>query len=303
MTHIFAHVKWFVDKDHIPAAHPLTSNEWLTFVALVCVGVAVLLAAHWYFNKKGVNALLDKTLQPYSKLVPLIVRYTTGLLLIINAAKELLFAPNVPTSAIDQGGFLSVLLALAGVMLIIGLKTRIAAVVILAVYLASLLLVRPVIDVFDHVEYLGIGLYLLLYQDKKYIQKIASLGITNYMSPASLLRIFVGLGLVILALSEKIIGIANSTYFLQDHRWNFLQAVGIDDRNFIIAAGIIEFLVGLTLILNIAPRLTTAIVALLMTLTAILLGAEEVFGHLFALSLVAIVWLNPDITPQKKKRQ
>lgn len=303
MTHTFAHVKWFVDKEHIQAAHPLSPNEWLAFIGLVGIGLLALLVVHRYLNKKGIEAFFDKQLRPYVKLVPLIVRYTTGLLLIINAAKELLFAPNVPTSAVDQGGLLSITLALAGVMLIVGLKTRLAATIILAVYAVSLLLVHPVIDALDHVEYLGIGLYLLLHDNTKYIRKIQSMQLMNYCSPAALLRVFVGLGLVILALSEKLIGISNSSYFLQDHHWNFLQAIGIDDRNFIVAAGIIEFLVGLTLILNIAPRLTTAIVALLMILTAILLGVEEVFGHLFALSLVAVVWLNPNNkNPLKKNR-
>ena len=75
------------------------------------------------------------------------------------------------------------------------------------------------------------------------------------------------------------------------------------DRNFIIVAGMVELLVGLTLVLNIAPRLTTAIVAGLMTMTAILLGVDEIFGHLFVLSLVAVVWLNPHSLGHKGKQK
>jgi hypothetical protein len=119
-------------------------------------------------------------------------------------------------------------------------------------------------------------------------------------TPESLLRIFVGFGLMALALSEKLIGVGLSTDFLQHHNWNFLQPIGVSDRLFIIISGITEFVVGLTLVLNIAPRLTTAIVALLMTITAFLLGVDEVFGHLFALSLVAVVWLGREL-PQKQQ--
>lgn len=285
-----AHVKWFVDE-HSAHAHALDSIEWLVIAGLLAVGVAVLWGIHRFLIRAGVERYFDMRLGKYARFVPYIVRYTTGALFIINAAKALLFAPNVPASATPIGLTLSVMLAIVGVMLIIGYRVRVAAGVILAVYTIALFAVQPTIDVLDHIEYVGIGLYLLL-QGVTYPKFLSKKSLEPYISPAGLLRVFVGIDLMILALSEKLIGIANSTEFLEQYHWNFMAFAGISDRDFIIIAGVVELLVGLTLVLNIAPRLTTAIVAGLMALTAALLGVEEVFGHLFAFSLVAVVWLN-----------
>ena len=300
--HMFAHVKWFVDENHVDA-NPLTIPEWFVVGLLLIIGVGVLWAIHRYMQKSGIEKWLDTKLKRFAKLIPYIVRYTTGILLLINAAKGLLFAPNVPTHVADIGSVLSIALAIAGIMLIIGFKIRIAAWIILLVYGVSLFAISPIIDVLDHIEYAGIGLYLLLFGNAKYEKRFAGKALEPYLSPTGLLRASVGIGLMILALSEKLIGIANSTAFLQQYHWNFLFTIGVTDRNFIIVAGMVELLVGLTLVLNIAPRLTTAIVAGLMTMTAILLGVDEIFGHLFVLSLVAVVWLNPHSLGHKGKQK
>ncbi|MDB5186775.1 MAG: hypothetical protein JWM07_247 [Candidatus Saccharibacteria bacterium] len=259
------------------------------------VGTGLLLIIHRLLIKFGITRKLDNSLGKYAKAIPYIVRYTTGLLLVINAAKGLLFAPNVPTDVHVIAPVLSMILATAGVMLIIGFKIRWAATVMLLAYFISLVFVRPLLDVLDLVEYVGIGLYLLLY-GKNYLNTLTwHERLQPLLNPESLLRIFVGIGLMTLAMSEKLLGVGLSADFLQQHNWNMLQGIGVSDRLFIIVAGITEFVVGLTLVLNIAPRLTTAIVAALMTLTAILLGVEDIFGHLFALSLVAVVWLRNEL--------
>lgn len=290
----FAHVKWFVDEHQQPV-EPLSAGEWFVIVGGVAIGVAVFWLVHHYLRRQGITKSLDKNLGRFSKLVPYIVRYTTGALLIINAITGLLFAPNVPTDVHALGPVLSVILVIAGILLIVGWQVRLAAALMLLVYAVAFGLVRPIIDVLDHVEYVGIGLYLLLYGSTTYIKQPAVANFRRYLAPESLLRVFVGIGLMILALSEKLVGITNSANFLIHHNWNFLASFGMGDREFIILAGIVEFLVGLTLVLNIAPRVTTAVVAVLMIITAVLLGVEEVFGHLFALSLVAVVWLGREL--------
>lgn len=299
---LFGHVKWFVDSHQAPASS-LNTQEWMGVVVGILLGTALLIGIHKTLVRLGITQKLDRSLGAFGRAIPYIVRYTTGLLFVINAAKGLLFAPNVPTNAHDIAPLLSILLAAAGIMLIIGLKVRWAAIIILAVYVIAVACIRPFGDIVDHIEYIGIGLYLLLHDYKPYLAFAGKKLWRQVLSPESLLRIFVGAGLMVLALTEKLIGIELSANFLQQHNWNFLEPLGISDRTFIIVSGITEFVVGLTLVLNIAPRLTTAIVAGLMTITALLLGVEEVFGHLFALSLVAVVWLRSELpeTPRPKR--
>jgi len=297
-----AHVKWFVEKEP-NAVLPLSMDEWLVVVCGVLLGTVLLYGVHRLLIRWGITKQLDTSLGRFGKLVPYIVRYTTGLLLVINAAKGLLFAPNVPTSVHQLAPTLSLIMAVCGVLFIIGFKVRTAAAVLLATYVFALLAIDPTIDILDHVEYLGIGLYLLLNGYKPYLGWADKMRWSKFVSPEALLRIFVGVGLMVLAVTEKLVGIDLSTNFLAHHDWNFLAGLGVDDRVFIIISGIVEFLVGFTLVLNIAPRLTTAIVAVLMTITALLLGVEEVFGHLFALSLVAVVWLRPELPAKNRSRK
>lgn len=290
-----AHVKWFVD-DQGTTVDPLGNDEW----SIVLLGIITLAVLFWVIGKSRYYRVLDRRinrrLHTYSTLVFPIVRFSTGLLLIINAAKGLLYAPNVTTSDVHNGVFLSALLFLAGTLLLIGIRIRLAAQLILFVYILSIITIQPFDDVLDHIEYIGIGLYLLLHDNSRYAAMLRAKNLVALASPTALLRIFIGLGLMTLALSEKLIGISNSTHFLAVHNWNFLSFLEVSDRSFIILAGITEFVVGLTLVLNIVPKLTTAVVVVLMTITAAILGIDEVFGHLFALSLVAIVWLKPEVS-------
>ena len=117
-----------------------------------------------------------------------------------------------------------------------------------------------------------------------------------------MLRTFTGLALVILAFSEKLLNMNLANDFLVHYEnWNFLASFGMDNRNFIIMTGIIELLLGLSLILNKAVRLSTLALLLTMIATALLLGIDEVIGHLFAVGLVFAVWVGPNINFSLKK--
>lgn len=291
MVAFLAHVKWFVDD---PAqVKTLGSIEWLAVIGIVLSGLCVFWVLDRLLARFNISPAIDTRLSKYKTAIPYIVRFSTALLLLFNVIESAIFAPNIAIESSPIGYFISWLSVVVALLLITGFRLQVAGVILIGMYVLALLTIEQTSDVVDHVEYLGIGLYFALRESKTYLALAKKSSMKRFLSPEALLRIGVGLSFVSLAFSEKLVGIANSYQFIASHDWNILRFIGVSDRWFIIFAGAMELLVGLALVLNLAPRIVTLMVLGLMTITAALLGLNEVFGHLFALSLIAIVWINP----------
>jgi uncharacterized membrane protein YphA (DoxX/SURF4 family) len=189
---------------------------------------------------------------------------------------------------------------LAALAYLLGAATKAGSVVLLLGYL-SLIFETTIGNVLDHFEYVAIAGYLF-FRGPGRISLAGKKESNSFKSRQFALpsyRIGLGIALVALGLSEKLFGISIAQEFLTLHNWNLLSWLGVSDRLFAIIAGSIETLVGLALIFNFASRLLLLIVLGLMSTTAILLGIEEIYGHLFAVGAVAVIWVN-DTKPSKK---
>ncbi len=291
----FAHVKWFLTDN--PSSEPaLSAADWALVVLIVVLGMGVFSYVHNWMNKKKINKQLDDKLKPMRPLVPLVVRLSTAALLIINATQGYLLAPNVLTTDSSVSDVITLLFVVAAALIGFGILTRPGVLALLAGYLL-VLTEADFFDVMDHFEYVAIAGYLWLrgpgvWSIDRYLVKGKLVLADSRKYALDVYRIGVGVGLATLALSEKLFNVSASQDFLNQYDWNFLSAVGVSDRLFIIVAGSIELLVGLALIFNKAPRVLITVVLMLMVITALLLGIEEIYGHLFAVGAVAILWVN-----------
>lgn len=295
MIQKFAHVKWFNTTEPIPEP-AFNIAELLVVAAIVIAGLLVLKFIDTWLKRHKITSTVDKKLKPFRSWVPLIVRLSTAAFLVLNFGQDLLLAPNVTTSNSTTSNIISGVFILAAVLIGLGLFTKVGVAALLAGYML-IFTQTDIVDVFDHFEYVAIAGYLWLRGPGKY-------SLDSYMKqgklsmPASrqysldVYRIGVGIGLSVLALSEKIFNVTAAQDFLNQYDWNLLSVVDISDRHFILIAGSVELLVGIGLILNFAPRVLVSVVLSLMIVTAILLGVEEIYGHLFAVGIVAAVWVN-----------
>jgi hypothetical protein len=215
-------------------------------------------------------------------------------LLILNAWQDQLWAQNITTDDTPLQ-VLSWLGAGLGLLMIAGIFVRTSAISVGVLYLISLLFVSPV-NLLEHIEYLGLAAYLAAVGGGpltiKRLQSYDLLSLEAYRNRAKdLLQKGVGLSLIILAFSEKLFAFGIAHQFLNNHHWNFLD-FAVSNRLFIIIAGSFELLIGLALFFNLATRLVVLGVLGLFITTAILLGLDEVVGHLFAVGLLAVVWFN-----------
>ena len=296
------HVKWFVDESEL-VDHPLALPEILFACFMVAVGVWVFINLDRLPPVRAINHNLDTRLLRWRQLVPLVVRISTSLMVFININHGYLLAPNVESDNSTVSLVITVLFSAAAIMVGIGYLTRIGAGLLLGTYFLVVFKANSWVDVADHFEYIGVAGYLW-YRGPGRISLDGYLGIGRPIPPEHLnraldvYRISVGFGLVILGLSEKLMNVAASQQFLDRFGWNIMAPLGIGDQLFIISAGAIEVVIGLALLLNLAPRVVTAIVLATMSLTAALLGPEEIYGHIFAVGIVLAIWVNDRVVLQ-----
>ena len=305
MYSLLGHIKWFAEDTDSSSIASLATKEWLVITGCLIIGVALM----WLINRlmAGPSKVLDnkfKNLRPWA---PTVVRWSSAALLIANYFQDYLFAPNIDYSQSYSSALISAVLVAVALLLLLGIYTRIAGMVLLVAFVLSIFVVSNPLQLLEHLEYIGIGLFLVFSDTgrlsiiNKVPDPLTSLGKFDYLS-LTMLRTFTGLALVILAFSEKLLNMNLANDFLVHYEnWNFLASFGMDNRNFIIMTGIIELLLGLSLILNKAVRLSTLALLLTMIATALLLGIDEVIGHLFAVGLVFAVWVGPNINFSLKK--
>lgn len=304
LLNLFAHVKWFSEETEAAYLSPLTNTEWVIVAILIALGIAAMIFVDKLF--RPFDHKLDENLRRFREWVPTTVRISTALLIIYNFWNNIFFAPNISYNDGFLSAAVNALLILAAIMLLFGVYVRTAGAVLIVTYLTGLTVVDDWLQLIDHMEYLAIGLFLIF-------TGAGAAAIKGLDDPLNkmraykqyaipLLKTFIGLSLVALAFSEKLVNMTLANNFLIKNHWNFMSAVGMSDRNFIIMIGILEVLFGLTLILNRASRLGTLAILIAMITTATLLGVEEVFGHMFAVGLVTAVWIGPNEDLFKKRR-
>ena len=291
---LYAHVKWFTDD--VSPGISLTGNEWFVVVLSVLSFLLLLTFIDRTKLHKQLTKRLDIFFKGYRKWVPLIVRLSLALMLIINLSSGNLLAENYNFDSNLITNLVTLLFITATVSMILGIYTRPGAIILIVGYL-SLLFTGNISDGLDHMEYLGMGLYLLLRGPGLYSLDFKLRRMKSWFSQwrkYSLMfyRFGVGASLVSLAFGEKLLNPSLSSNFLDSHHWNFLSFIGVSNHNFILFIGVMELIIGISLILNILPRLMIMSVLIVMLATATMLGITEVYGHVFALGIFAAIIIN-----------
>ena len=299
LTHLFGHVKWFVDTPTV-ATPSLTTPELLIVIACVLGGLGVFYGLGRFLEAQGWYKRLVKRCSAYHEWAELVARLVLGFVLIEASRTICLFAPNIyPTQ--DYTWYRGALL-ITGALLIAGLATRTAAAIGGLLFLLAGLWV-PAGELLEHFEVLGLAAYVLLEgggtMSLNHLLGQTKSRLKAYQAYAlPFFRVGVGVSFITLALSEKLLNIDLGLSFLANHHWNFMSVAGVSDRCFVLFAGTMELILGAALILNFASRVVILMIAGMLVLTAAILGVTEVAGHLFGIALVLAIWL--DKTPAKK---
>lgn len=305
------HERWFLDESRFPVQF----DTWNTPQALIPVGIAigVTAIATIIYRARGRHNVIPGPIQlgmpweNYIKLltwVPLVIGVHLGVTLLVSGVSRQLFIPNLLLPLNLLGGVLGMIEIAIALSLIYGALARPAAAVLATIWLVGAIMFGP-LRLIEHTEIIGIAFFIFatgrgplafdqaLDRLNKPVEQLIP-----YAVPV--LRIALGIGLTVVALTEKIWNVPMAVAFLQDHHFNFFPYIGmrsVDDVRFVLIAGTVELIVGLMLITGSYVRLVILITLIPFNLTLPFMGWRELVGHLPTYGILALLLLWGDERP------
>ena len=308
---IILHERWFLDESRFPVQF----DTWSTANSFVPIAIAVgitAVATFIYRVRDRHNVVpgpvqLGMPWENYVRLltwVPLVIGVHMGVTLLVSGVSRQLFIPNLLLPLNLLGGVLGMIEIAIALSFIYGALARPAAAMLCVIWLAGVLVFGP-LRLIEHTEILGIAFFIFatgrgpLAFDQaldRLNRPVARL--IPYAVPV--LRIALGIGLTVVAFTEKIWNLPMALAFLQEHNFNFFPYIGltsIDDVKFTLIAGTIELIVGLMLITGSYVRLVIVITLIPFNLTLPFMGWRELVGHLPTYGILALLLLWGDERP------
>ena len=274
---ILLHVKWFTDPRPHPTQYGLLLSGPVIAAFLVAIGAAgvAYLIQHHVPEPKAIRSL-----ERYAKTGPLALRIALGVALIAAAAANWLFVPSLVLGQDSVGLALRGVETACGLLLLAGLFTRYAA-ILLAV--------------------LGIAIFLFISGPGPVsldVRRHADRAIEHRKAPEAaitLLRIAMGFGIAYGALTEKLLDPPLAQALLDQSPFlNVLRPLGVSDPVFIWLAGVTELVVGVVILSGQITRPVMAIGFALFTVTLVVFGLPELIGHLPYYGIMFTLFIAPD---------
>jgi hypothetical protein len=304
-----AHVKWFVDE-----GHPFTDvgYQFDSLFAFILLGAFLFVAGAGLLQRKAtqnsrINHFLHAPLsQAWMKnpsgYTNKLLKFSLGILLLANLLQGHFIAPNF----VADGAAFHYALIQASLIFLLIVDVRVFALALL-IFSFALFIFFPFSSAIDYApELIALSIALLL-TSPRYAQggiKVKSAGREYWWQyPAvamTLLQLGLGIQLIILTFHDKLLHPGFGLAFLQQYPvFNFPHYVGwhsFTDSHFVFGAAMAELCFGLLLVANIAPRIASLLIATVFTLTGIVLGPEELLGHVPIIAMALVLLLTPPLS-------
>jgi uncharacterized membrane protein YphA (DoxX/SURF4 family) len=300
------HVKWFTD----PKTHPTDWSLLLSAPVLAAFAMALAAAGIAYVIQHRVpEPALMKTFERFAGIAPTVLGLHVGLALLASAALAILFSPNLRPNDEPLGRAILVVEAMCGVMLLLGLATR-AAAVLLA--LLGIVAMQPFTfeSILENAHILGIALFFFIVgRGPLSLDRIRGVRppLPNEEAPAwalTLLRICLGFAIAFGALTEKLLdpGLAQALLDARPYL-NIVRPLGVADPQFAYLAGVTELVIGIVVMSGQLTRPVMAVGAVLFTMTVPVFGWTELLGHLPFYGIMFVLFVAPNADSWTVKRR
>lgn len=292
-TQAQAHVRWFTDEND-PALASFPTYGLTDLPVLIWIGIGLTLVAIAVFldGRLPIVPVVNTKLRHDAMEL---LRVFTGMSLLLTAYGGELVAPHL-TAYGSFGTALVFLQAIVGIMLISNHLVHHAAILLILLYVGTMVQFGFV-KTFEYVNLIGIALFLMF-------NYVPNEDLRAKLKPYSvdMLRIFTGIALVTLGITEKLHGALLGQSFLANYAWNFMPTLGFEwftDQLFVLSAGSMEVVFGSIMILGVITRLNTLVIAGFMLTSNIvfLLTNEnenalmELVGHMPIIATAVILLL------------
>lgn len=279
-----AHVKWFTESADIVAIPSFTRLEILSAASLLLLCVVAAKLLHQQLLRRGgiFTAPVSETVVPLR-----VAQYLLSIYFLGCALSGIVLAPHI--SAAAPVVYLCVgLQAVVSVLFLLNRLREVTALLMIILFVAA-----GLTNTTFFMEYLLFaGIAWLIYFNKRVPDE----------SLMMVLRCSLGASLIALALMEKLLHPELAMNVLQQFPLNFMQQLGIpfSDLWFVLAAGMVELLIGLLFVMGLLVRTTTLVLLILMVASnsyfVIIdnhpLAMMELVGHLpvFAVGILMIFY-------------
>ncbi len=295
----YAHVKWFVDEHSKEGVAPNLFQSPLLGPWVILMIVAVLF--FYFLEKKLPPQTKDKTYK-INSLKPKIISFFgvfVGLFFILASLSGFIFSENLKNLGTLSNTLLSIE-AIIGISFLIGLGVRFFSVVLFLLWL----FVAFYLGLLNALEALWVPAisFLLIVWGRPSFHPLRQVDIPalkftkykEYTIPA--LRVLIGIDLILLGFTEKLLNPGLGLAFLDKFSWNFMQNIfGIEwysNYLFVMSAGFVEVMLGLIFILGLATRINTLITMIIFTIPLFFMGPVELVGHMphFIIVLILLIF-------------
>lgn len=285
----YAHVKWFTEPEANHFVHAFTRLEVGVSVAVLLLGLVVAKFLSNYCLHQGglLSARITKNFIPLRIFQYLITIYLVGC-----AWSGNLLVPHVEASQWIIYFGIVIQFSIAA-FLFLGYRLELAAIL-----LCMMFALVSTLDQSFLAEYLLLGgIAVIIYSGHKIPGDFA----------IKLLRIVLGVSLIALALTEKLLQPELALNVLAQHPLNFMVHLGINfsDSWFVLGAGMVELFIGLLFVLGLMVRTTTLVILGLMVASNSYffwignypLAMMELIGHLpvFAVGILLLFYYGESV--------
>ncbi len=267
-----AHVKWFVDSASITAAeHGKTPFYYLTSKEVLLWSVISLIAVLLF-------SFLDHKLKTWQKILDFAERKERGIiqtaqailgvfLITVTFIWSLILSPDLPiTNTLTS--ILGAVQVLAGLLFVFNIFPRAASMMLFGLLLFLGILASPA-ALLENLLLLGLALFFFIKNspENSRFKKLDKHSV-------EMVRVTVGISLIVMAFTEKLMYPELSLAFLSEHNWNFMRLLGFSwysDRLFVLSAGFAEMIFGILFILGYITRITTILIALFFATSVVIM--------------------------------
>jgi len=293
------HVKWFADPTPYPTRYDLLFSVPVGAAFAVAL-LAVVAAYAW--ERRFPEPRTVKILERFARFAPTVLGIHLGVALVAAAVVGLLFVPalGLPSDTALGFGLLTVE-AMCGLMILAGVATRVAAVLLALLGIVAMAVAGFTFEsILEQVHILGIAVFLFLVG-----RGPLSLDRVRGVSPPlhgheipwaslTLIRVMLGFGIFYSALTEKLLNPALAAELLASRPYlNVMRGAGIADGQFAYLAGLTELVIGAVLISPFVTRPVAAIGAAIFTASLPFFGWSELLGHLPFYGIMFLLFIAP----------
>lgn len=269
------------------------------------VVAAAVVALVWRLAARRLPTPELAPLRPLGRLAPWVPRLLAihlGVSLLSLSVADAYLSPHLPLADVPAGAFVAVAQGVIGVWLVTGVRLRGAALAVVALGPLGLVLAGPV-PVLESVDRLGLALFLALLPPGPDEYGARRVRADELVVPLLALRVAVGVALIMLAFSEKLLVPDLARGLLAERPYlDPLQQLGLarGPDPFIRLASATELLIGLLVVSGAAPQIAVLLAGIPFNVTLIFFDRFELIGHLpvYGVLLALLVYgSNPELAP------